>query len=58
MMNYVEALRKISCAYEKECVRYRGGSRAGLWGGHNCLFRVKGFLTLFFAEANIVVSGA
>ena len=33
----------------------RSGSRAGLWGGLNCLFHVKSFLMLLFAIGNIAV---
>ena len=36
----------------------RGGSRAGLWGGHNSLFHVKSFLTPLLGIGNIAVSGA
>ena len=37
----------------------RGGSIAGNWGGGlNCLFHIKGLLTLLFAIGNIAVWGA
>ena len=39
------------------CFGHRGGSRAGLWGGLNCPFQVKSFLTLLFAIGNIAALG-